>query len=292
MDTTTFMISVFCFVDDWLKGRKLRQRGPAPTLSDSEVLTIEIVGEFLQLDTDKGLFGHFRRYYADWFPALRQIDRTTFVRQAANLWLVKAQLWQDLLMHIEHDPALSILDSFPVPVCRFARAYRCRRLAEWAAFGYDEMEKRTFYGLRAHVRISWPGVITQISLAPANAHDLSLAEEILEGACGWALGDRNYWSPALHQQLRTSGLYLLAPYKSARRERHPWPRRLVQARRRIETVIGQLVERFHAKRVWARDLWHLCSRWLRKVLSHTFAVFLCQQAGISSPLRFAELVTD
>jgi hypothetical protein len=37
-------------------------------------------------------------------------------------------------------------------------------------------------------------------------------------------------------------------------------RRLVQARRRIETVIGQLVERYHAKRVWARDAWHLWSR--------------------------------
>jgi hypothetical protein len=47
------------------------------------------------------------------------------------------------------------------------------------------------------------------------------------------------------------------------------PGRLVQARRRIETVIGQLVERYHAKWVWARDAWHLWSRWQRKLLSHT-----------------------
>jgi hypothetical protein len=34
------------------------------------VLTIECVGEFLGIDTDKGLYEHFRRHYRDWFPAL------------------------------------------------------------------------------------------------------------------------------------------------------------------------------------------------------------------------------
>lgn len=39
------MIIVYCEVDDWLKDKQLRRRGPDPTLSDSEVLTMEIVGE-------------------------------------------------------------------------------------------------------------------------------------------------------------------------------------------------------------------------------------------------------
>jgi hypothetical protein len=44
VELSTFIIAVFCLVDDQLKGRRIRQRGPAPKLSDSEVLTIEIVG--------------------------------------------------------------------------------------------------------------------------------------------------------------------------------------------------------------------------------------------------------
>jgi len=56
-------------------------------------------------------------------------------------------------------------------------------------------------------------------------------------------------------------------------------------------VISQLVERYNAKKVWARDRWHLTTRFLRKVLSHTMAVHFCQQVGLS-PLRFAELLTD
>jgi hypothetical protein len=56
-------------------------------------------------------------------------------------------------------------------------------------------------------------------------------------------------------------------------------------------VIAQMVGRYGAKKVWARDRWHLRSRWLRKVLSHTLSVFLCHQTGLS-PLRFSQLLTD
>ena len=72
------------------------------------------------------------------------------------MWAVKAQLRQQLLGQISFDPQVSILDSFPMPVCRFGRAYRCRRLAGLAAFGRDEGAKQTFYGVRAHLRVCWP----------------------------------------------------------------------------------------------------------------------------------------
>ena len=296
MDLSTFIITVFCLVDDWLEGEpKLRQRGPRPELADSEVLTIEIVGEFLGIDAEKDLFAYFRRHYAEWFPALREVHRTTFTRQAANLWVAKERLWQHLLRReIGFDPLICLVDSFPVPVCRFSRAYRCRLLAEESAFGYDEMNKQTFYGFRAHLlRVCWPGVVVGFSLAPADAHELSVAEGLLEGAKGWVLGDRNYWSPNLTGRLSEQGLGLLAPYKSKKKgEKKPWPRSLVHKRRRIETVFSQLRERYRAKRVRARDRWHLASRWLRKVLSHTVGVYLCQRTGFSSPLRFSDLLTD
>jgi hypothetical protein len=70
MDVTTLLISVYCAIDEGLAGRRLRQRGPPPILADSEVLTIECVGELLGIDTDKGIFEHFRRHYRDWFPGL------------------------------------------------------------------------------------------------------------------------------------------------------------------------------------------------------------------------------
>ena len=73
MDIGTFIVAVFCTVEDWLEGEQpLRQRGPKPKLSDSEVLTIEIAGEFLGIDTDRGLYAYFRQNYGEWFPVLRR----------------------------------------------------------------------------------------------------------------------------------------------------------------------------------------------------------------------------
>ena len=128
MDLETFIIAVFCLVDDFVRdlcrGRRLRQRGPAPILADSEVLTVEITGEFLGLDTDQALHAYFRRHFGHLFPGLRTVHRTTFLRQAANLWAVKHALWQHLTTGTRHDAALVLIDSLPVPVCRFARAHR------------------------------------------------------------------------------------------------------------------------------------------------------------------------
>lgn len=290
MDLDTLIVTVFCLIDDALAGQRVRQRGPQPLLADSEVLTMEAVGEYLSLDQDKAIFIYFRRHFSNFFPALRRVHRTTFTRQAANLWRVKERLWQQLLPGLEVDRAVSLIDSFPVPVCRFARANRCRRLRDVSAYGYDELAHQTFFGVRAHLRVCWPGVIVALHLSPANVHELPVAERLLEQAQGWALGDRNYWSPTLSEKLLRQGLCLLAPYRSATREKRRWPFFLVQKRRRIETVIGQLVERFHAKRIWARDKWHFYSRWLRKVLAHTLFVSLCQRQELL-PLRFAELVT-
>ena len=160
MDLDTFIVAVYCAIDEELRvlaGReRWRTRGPRPRLADSEVLTIEVVGEFLGIDTDRGLYAYFRRHYGAWFPALRRVHRTTFARQAANLWAIKERLWQRL-------------------------------------------------------------------------------------------------------------------------------------RYRIDTVFGQLVDRYRAKRVWARDAWHLWSRLLRKVLSHTLAVHFTARDS-HPPLHHADLI--
>lgn len=293
MDLETFTIMAFCLTDDFVREtcreHKLRQRGPAPVLADSEVLTIEIVGEFLGLDTDQGLVTHFRRHFGHLFPGLRAVHRTTFLRQAANLWAVKSALWQHLAAAMCLDDALVIVDSLPVPVCRFARAHRCRSFRGLAAFGHDALAHQTYYGIRLHLRVTWPGVITAATLAPANDADRAVAPQLLAGCRGWALGDGGYWSPTLRAELASGGLDLIARPRGKAGAAARWPAWLVQTRRRIETVLSQLTERYHAKQIRARDPWHLVTRWLRKLVSHTMAALFCQQAGLS-PLAFAQLV--
>ena len=74
-----------------------------------------------------------------------------------------------MLAHrIPHDPYLSIVDSFPVPVCR----------------SFGEVARHIYYGLRAHVRLAWPGVLVDCALAPAHLPDTDGAEEVLQGVAG------------------------------------------------------------------------------------------------------------
>jgi Transposase DDE domain len=291
MDLSTFIVAVFCFIDDRIAelGR-LRARGPTPTLCDSEVITIEVVGEFLGLDEDTELFAYFRRHYAHFFPNLLRVHRTTFTRQAANLWKAKEYLWQKLLAETPHDPTFALADSFPLPACLFARAYRCRRFKGEAAFGKDTLLKQTFYGFRVHVRVCWPGGITRISVAPANAHELSVLPDLVEHTWGVVVGDRNYWSPPVREQLAGRGVELLAPYRTKKRDPNPESSAfLSRLRYRIDTVFSQLTERYRVKRVWARDLWHLASRLLRKVLSHTVAFLFNHLLG-NQPLQLSKLL--
>ena len=56
---------------------------------------------------------------------------------------------------------MAIVDSMPIPVCQFARAYRCRRFDDTASFGKNHTSRQTFYGFRLHMRLCWPGVITR-----------------------------------------------------------------------------------------------------------------------------------
>lgn len=294
MDLDTFIVTVFCLIDDALPKvmgeQRLRKRGPEPALADSEALTMEVVGEYLGLSQDKALFQYFRRHWSHFFPALGHMHRVTFIRQAANLWAVKEKLWQQLLPLIQRDSSLALVDSFPIPACQFARAYRCRRFKGEAAYGNDVLARQTFYGFRMHVLLGWPGVITSFVLAPANVHETAVVPELTEGTQGLLLGDRNYWSPSLREELQKRGVNLLAPFRLASRDPNRKLSVLISRfRYRIDTVFGQLVERYQAKRVWARDFWHLVSRLLRKVLSHTIAFFLNQQSG-NSPLHLAKLV--
>lgn len=118
-------------------------------------------------------------------------------------------------------------------------------------------------------------MISRISVAPANAHELCVLPELTEFPSGLIVGDRNYHSPKSGQELASMGVELLAPYSSKSRDPHPKRSAfLSRLRYRIDTVFSQLTGRYSIKWVWARDMWHLASGLLRKVLSHTVAFLL------------------
>ena len=75
---------------------------------------------------------------------------------------------------------MMVVDSFPIPVCKKSRSYRCKLMRELAERGRDANLGK-FLGMRAHVLIVWPGVIVRACGCRADVHVTHLAERLLEG---------------------------------------------------------------------------------------------------------------
>ena len=74
MNLDDLIITCFCWIDETMPmiicDQRLRTRGPAPKLTDSEVVTMEIVGSYLGLSQDTALFAYFQRHYTHFFPVM------------------------------------------------------------------------------------------------------------------------------------------------------------------------------------------------------------------------------
>lgn len=294
MSIDDFIITVFCLIDDELekilRGKKLRERGPEPGLRDSEVITIEIVGEFLGMDCDKTIWEYFKRHWFHFFPKIP--DRSNFVRQAANLHIVKRLLQESLATSLNaFGDTLHIIDGLPMPICKFARAHFSHIFKGAAAYGYCASKKERYYGFRGHIVISSIGVITGAAFTKANVDERDACPELVEKIKGLLLGDKGYIRPELQDQLKEQGLNLETPLRENMKDERPkeFLRWMLGARRLVETVIGQLTERFHIEKVRARDLWHQCSRFWRKLLAHTASIKLSLSIK-NEPLQFEHLV--
>ncbi len=293
MNIADYIVKVFVMTDDFCKiyypARKLRARGPLPKLADSEVITMELVGEYLGLHSDQAIYNYFHQHWSNWFPDLP--DRSNFSRQCANLWDVKQQFFEYISRFQDH--YLQILDSMPIEVCKFVRAKKTGQFKGSAAYG--KWFGRTFFGYRLHLKITDIGVIRNFILAPANEHDVRYTEPLLaDDRGGWALGDKGYRSKPLQQKLWDNRkMYFHTSLRRIDRKDSPLPKqtigKLTGKRRLIETVNGQLAERFGIKTTFARDLWHLMNRIIRKILSHTIGVYINIMRNVE-PLRLRLLV--
>lgn len=86
-------------------------------------------------------------------------------------------LWQVLVPWITHNPYLFLLDSFPIPVCRFSLVRRCHVIPLGQQPPAAMMMSRTvaYKSMSAFV----PRYFLNCILAPGNPHELAGAEELL-----------------------------------------------------------------------------------------------------------------
>lgn len=295
MDRDDFIITVYCLVCEHyqeLKARyPIRRGGFAPALSDAEVITMEICGEFFKCATDKDLYAYFCQHYRHFFPQLW--DRSLFVRQAANLWLLKAAIHVRLtVVSGQAQAPVQIIDTLPVPICGYTRSTRDRCFKPEADYGYCAAKALHYYGFKLGLRIAASGMIIHYPLLPARPHDIQFLDELVAGALGVVPADKGFIDTVRHALLaERHGIVVITPPRKGMTSPYSRPIRKAcrRLRKRVETVGSQLSEHFALTRIRVRDLWHFQHRLIRKVLAHTIGVFLNLQRG-QAPLDLESLV--
>lgn len=280
-----FCLHTFVLVDDiWNQIAPLFKRpGPAPECSDSELITMVLVGECRGWDVETEMLSYWQEH-RDMFPHIPSQSR--FNRRRRNLMLAFNLIRQTLLqaLDVAQDQQCAI-DSLPVPVVQFHLVPSST--GDWAAhaaaFGKVPSKKVTIFGYKLHLLITLGGVILDFVLAPANAADLHVGVELLQNHSDLtALGDKAYISaPMAADLLRSNRVRLLTlPRRNQKQQPSPAYRRLFNSVRQIiETVNAQLVEQFNIETNHAHTFWGLCTRLYSKLTAHTLCIYLNRLLG-------------
>jgi hypothetical protein len=279
-DFDDFCLWMYVVIDElWQHLAPLVGRpGPSPACSDSELITMVIVGACRGWDVETELVSqwHERR---DLFPQVP--ERSRFNRRRRNLMhaINRIRCLVVQLLDFAQDRHCTI-DSLPIPAVQFHLAPGASR--EWAAhgasFGKAITKKQTIFGYKLHLLITLNGVILDFILAPAHQTDLMVGEELLlEHRDLIVLGDKGYISAGLASTLaEANGVVLLTiPRQNQKHQLPPLVARRLNAQRQIiETVNGQLTEHFGIARHHAHSFWGLCARLYSKLAAHTLSIYL------------------
>ena len=133
LDKATVLTTIFTIVDDTMKGSAMIQQalerpGPAPRLSDSEVVTLAIYQELIGEPREDHFFRLHQEQLRPYFPGLT--ERSRYNRRKRALWCVILAVrisLQVVLEALELEETAAI-DSAPVPCVGYKRAKHGSRL--------------------------------------------------------------------------------------------------------------------------------------------------------------------
>jgi IS5 family transposase len=284
-DFDDFCLWMYVVVDEiWQRTAWLfRRPGPAPVCSDSELLTMALVGECRGWDIETEMLCQWREH-RDLFPTVPTQSR--FNRRRRNLMYGFNMLRQVVLgcLDVTQDQ-IGVIDSLPVPAVAFHLVPGSS--ADWqahgATFGRIAAKKQVIFGYRLHLLITLGGVILDFELAPANVGDLAVGCELLAAHTDLTvLGDKGYIGAAQAAELWQHNRIDLCtlPRRNQKRQLPAAVQHRHNALRQIvETVNDQLTEQFHVEINHAHTFWGLCTRLYTKLTAHTLCIYLNRLLG-------------
>lgn len=289
MTVEDLFLVIFVLVDDYFQinyqssNMFRRSHRHPPEFTDSEVVTIQLVGELLSIDSQRAWLNLVRKNWLSLFPKIP--ERSRFGRRLRKLISIFNQLL--LYLGFQTDANLDsyfIVDSFPLSLCNLRRLGSSKQPFEYFAnVGYNPSKKAYYYGMKVHLATDLRGIPRFVLFTPASISDSAalkmMVEEIHQTNCSGSaanvIGDKGYIIKQKSIEiLQEQDINVLAVKRNyAKEETESALNMLLRKNRKIiETTISLLVDQFNMAKTRTRSIAGLMVSFLSKVVALTSVV--------------------
>ena len=244
--------------------------------SDLEIIALSCLQAVLTMESEREFFIKAGKI----LPGL--IERIGTRRNYNNRRRHLSQLMEQIRMRIaswlvfvlKEDPVY-IVDSMPLPICRLARAARCRICRDEAPTqpnkGYCASQMEYYFGFKFHAVCSLQGVFLSYAISSGSMHDinaLSIVRDQFQDCT--IIGDKAYISAQWREDLFTySNVQLEVPSRANQRVQVVYSPENAKQRKRIETNFSQLVCHLGIRKNYATSACGLTTRIAAKMMAFT-----------------------
>jgi hypothetical protein len=257
-----------------------------PKFTDSEIMTINIVGQLAGQNSQSAWFRYVRKNYMYLFPNISQ--RSQYVKRSFRLKSITCFLQQYLVNKTHANCSREfIVDSFPISLCNLQRLKNSSQPFEYdgASFGYCASKKLHYYGYKCHLVTDLRGVPVFLCLTGAHMSDLRAFEFVISQMLEQNIakkntiyiGDKGYVGKNFQEHiLQYFGVELLSIQRQYDKELEESPINslLKKSRKLIETSINVFAQELHANWTNRRSIKGLACSLLDKLTAFNIASFL------------------
>ena len=288
IDFESLLVIVFVLVDDWYESSKKwvesKSPGVKPEMSNSEIMTLALMMDYLPFPGETQFLGFIRANYGKWFPNL--LERSQFNRRLRKLGAeieILRRMWVQQLG--SGDEKSFIIDTKPIPVVGYRRSKKHSDFDGSASYGYCAARKMKYFGYKLVVLSTLGGIPVAYELVPANTDERKAVEGVLQVVRGSDIyGDKGfigqYWQSEV--TLSTGNRIWTIQRENQHQKVSPNLQSLIsRVRQRIEGVFNEIQNTGrNPERLLNKTVSGLTTHMAIKMTSHTLRLFLRHRFGI------------
>ncbi|CAA6823778.1 MAG: IS982 family transposase [uncultured Sulfurovum sp.] len=201
------IITIYCLIEEFLKGTLGKEEHALSEISDSEVLFLG----YLAVSDFNGNYAK-AHYYGMGMKWVNKIEYSRFTRRINQLereiehfFLFLSELFKKL-----NGSQIYSVDSFPVEICQIQREKRSKLWRDVSLKGYNASKKKYFYGFKVHMVVTTNQEPISCYISEGSMHDTIASYKFLPTlpTNSIVIGDKGYISGKLEKFLAKFGIEL------------------------------------------------------------------------------------